>query len=64
MARSEPTTSEGDAPATRLAAGDNPPERTAVMPVWNEGERVVPTIRAFAAAVAPAATGTTSTVLA
>jgi len=24
---------------------------TAVMPVWNEGERVVPTIRAFAAAV-------------
>jgi dolichol-phosphate mannosyltransferase len=27
------------------------PELTAVMPVWNEGERVVPTIRAFAAAV-------------
>jgi glycosyltransferase involved in cell wall biosynthesis len=51
MARTEPTTSEGDAPATRLAAGDNPPELTAVMPVWNEGERVVPTIRAFAAAV-------------
>ncbi len=27
------------------------PELTVVMPVWNEGERVVPTIRAFAAAV-------------
>jgi len=27
------------------------PQLTAVMPVWNEGERVVPTIRAFAAAV-------------
>ena len=27
------------------------PGLTAVMPVWNEGERVVPTIRAFAAAV-------------
>jgi glycosyltransferase involved in cell wall biosynthesis len=27
------------------------PELTAVMPVWNEGERVVPTIRAFAASV-------------
>jgi len=27
------------------------PELTAVMPVWNEGERVAPTIRAFAAAV-------------
>ena len=27
------------------------PELTAVMPVWNEGELVVPTIRAFAAAV-------------
>jgi glycosyltransferase involved in cell wall biosynthesis len=27
------------------------PVLTAVMPVWNEGERVVPTIRAFAAAV-------------
>jgi len=27
------------------------PELTALMPVWNEGERVVPTIRAFAAAV-------------
>ena len=26
-------------------------ELTVVMPVWNEGERVVPTIRAFAAAV-------------
>lgn len=28
-----------------------PPVLTVVMPVWNEGERVVPTIRAFAAAV-------------
>ncbi len=27
------------------------PELSVVMPVWNEGERVVPTIRAFAAAV-------------
>ena len=27
------------------------PELTVVMPVWNEGERVVPTIRGFAAAV-------------
>ena len=27
------------------------PELTAVMPVWNEGERVEPTLRAFAAAV-------------
>jgi dolichol-phosphate mannosyltransferase len=27
------------------------PELTVVMPVWNEGERVVPTLRAFAAAV-------------
>ncbi len=27
------------------------PALTAVMPVWNEGERVVPTIRAFAAVV-------------
>jgi dolichol-phosphate mannosyltransferase len=27
------------------------PELTAVMPVWNEGDRVVPTIRAFSAAV-------------
>ena len=41
MAGSEPMSGEGDAA----------PELTAVMPVWNEGERVVPTIRAFAAAV-------------
>lgn len=27
------------------------PQLSAVMPVWNEGERVVPTIRAFAAAI-------------
>ena len=27
------------------------PDLTAVMPVWNEGERVEPTLRAFAAAV-------------
>ena len=27
------------------------PELTVVMPVWNEGERVAPTLRAFAAAV-------------
>jgi glycosyltransferase involved in cell wall biosynthesis len=31
--------------------GDAAPELTAVMPVWNEGERVAPTILAFAAAV-------------
>ena len=53
MARSEPMARRGDAPdaTPELAAGDNPPELTVVMPVWNEGERVVPTIRAFAAAV-------------
>jgi glycosyltransferase involved in cell wall biosynthesis len=34
-------------PATEPAV----PQLTAVMPVWNEGERVVPTLRAFAAAV-------------
>jgi dolichol-phosphate mannosyltransferase len=36
------------------AAGSEPPpapELTVVMPVWNEGERVAPTLRAFAAAV-------------
>ena len=33
------------------AAPTGTPQLTAVMPVWNEGERVVPTIRAFAAAV-------------
>src|SRR5664280_3481798 len=51
MVLSEPLPGEADALATGLAAGDNPRELTAVMPVWNEGERVVPTIRAFAAAV-------------
>jgi glycosyltransferase involved in cell wall biosynthesis len=39
-----------------MAAGDGgpngaDPELTVVMPVWNEGERVAPTIRAFAASV-------------
>ncbi len=34
-----------------MSAATEPPELTAVMPVWNEGERVEPTIRAFAAAV-------------
>ena len=51
MAFSEPMTCEADAPASELAAGDRPPELTVIMPVWNEGERVVPTIRALAAAV-------------
>src|ERR1035437_3020957 len=51
MVLSEPLPGEAEAPAAGLAAGDNPPELTAVMPVWNEGERVVSTIRAFAAAV-------------
>jgi glycosyltransferase involved in cell wall biosynthesis len=31
--------------------GDALPELSVVMPVWNEGERVEPTLRAFAAAV-------------
>jgi glycosyltransferase involved in cell wall biosynthesis len=51
VARSEPLTRQGDASASELATGDNPPGLTVVMPVWNEGERVVPTIRAFAAVV-------------
>src|SRR5664280_267277 len=46
MARSEPQVYQALA-----ATADAAPELTAVMPVWNEGERVVPTIRAFAAAV-------------
>lgn len=33
------------------AAGDAVAEFSVVMPVWNEGERVTPTLRAFAAAV-------------
>ncbi len=37
--------------AIRATADGAVPELTVVMPVWNEGERVVPTIRAFAAAV-------------
>ena len=40
-----------DAPAV-MGSSDNPvPELTVVMPVWNEGERVALTLRAFAAAV-------------
>ena len=41
------------APRRRSSPSPAPPEPqfTAVMPVWNEGDRVVPTIRAFAAAV-------------
>jgi glycosyltransferase involved in cell wall biosynthesis len=42
---------QGEAPASELVVGDSPPQLTVVMPVWNEGERVVPTIRALAAAV-------------
>lgn len=34
-----------------MSAGPAAPELTVVMPVWNEGEGVVPTIRACAAAV-------------
>jgi glycosyltransferase involved in cell wall biosynthesis len=34
-----------------VTGADPGPELTVVMPVWNEGERVVPTLRAFAAAV-------------
>lgn len=37
--------------AIRATTDGAEPELTVVMPVWNEGERVVPTIRAFAAAV-------------
>ncbi len=37
--------------AIRTTVEEALPELTVVMPVWNEGERVVPTIRAFAAAV-------------
>ena len=35
----------------RSSGAAAPPELTVVMPVWNEGERVILTIRAFAAAV-------------
>jgi len=45
MALSEPGIVRAVAPAVGAA-----PELTVVMPVWNEGERVVPTLRAFAAA--------------
>ena len=39
-------------PAGRgIGAGDAGPELSVVMPVWNEGERVVPTLMAFAAVV-------------
>jgi dolichol-phosphate mannosyltransferase len=56
MARSEPMTEETGAKATEATATEASatyavPELTVVMPVWNEGERVVPTLRAFAAAV-------------
>lgn len=51
MARSEPMTEETGATATEASATHAVPELTVVMPVWNEGERVVPTLRAFAAAV-------------
>jgi glycosyltransferase involved in cell wall biosynthesis len=55
MALSEPMTDRAETvspdTAPELAASDNPPELTVVMPVWNEGERVVPTLRAFEAAV-------------
>jgi dolichol-phosphate mannosyltransferase len=40
-----------EAPASEPAVGSVAPELSVVMPVWNEGERVVPTLRAFAAAV-------------
>ena len=46
MARSEPMTERTAAATTEAAPG-----LTVVMPVWNEGERVAPTLRAFAAAV-------------
>jgi dolichol-phosphate mannosyltransferase len=46
MARSELGTER-----PRTAAGEDVPEVSVVMPVWNEGERVTPTLRAFAAAV-------------
>src|SRR5512140_482227 len=55
MVPSEPVTDRAETvsrdAAPELAASDNPPKLTIVMPVWNEGERVVPTIRALAAAV-------------
>ena len=51
MAVSEPMTERGTAAATEAGAAHVAPELTVVMPVWNEGERVVPTLRAFAAAV-------------
>jgi len=43
--------SEASAAAPGGSAPPGDPALTVVMPVWNEGERVVPTLRAFAAAV-------------
>jgi glycosyltransferase involved in cell wall biosynthesis len=40
-----------DATPTGATATDPKPGLTVVMPVWNEGERVAPNLRAFAAAV-------------
>ena len=40
-----------EAPASEPAVRNVAPELSVVMPVWNEGERVVPTLSAFAAAV-------------
>ena len=43
--------SEFESAGRGVAVGDAEPELSVVMPVWNEGERVTPTLRAFAAAV-------------